>query len=282
MRALACLLAAGLLASGCSAQDSGGAGPTDRREPAATAGRVRTGLHVNCAGSGDPTIVLIAGLDTSGTTFADLSGRLAGTARTCFYDRPGVGLSPPLAGTDPDPSPGSAAADLRGTLAAEGVEPPYVLLGWSYGGLVAQAYAKSFPDDLAGLVLEDTSIREQFTVPRLADPGVDWAEGGRDIDQDALVVEVADPSFGDLPVVVLSQDSPAWWAVPFHRGHDRLARASTDGIHIIGVGSGHAMHEDVPGLVARAVRAVWAAAKSGAPLRPCPEVFASARARCRV
>ena len=221
-------------------------------------------------------------MDTSGDTFRDLQAELAGTARTCFYDRAGIGDSPPLADAAPDPSPGSAAEDLRATLAAEGIEPPYVLLGWSYGGLVAQAYAGMFPDDLAGLVLEDTSVREQFTDPVLMNPSIDWAEGGRQVDQDALLHQLAHLSLGDLPVALLSQDTQESWVPAFYRAHDSIARVTSDGVHAIGLGSGHAMHEDVPGLVARTVDAVLAAVRADEELPDCPVFFRDEKVRCRI
>jgi pimeloyl-ACP methyl ester carboxylesterase len=192
------------------------------------------------------------------------------------------GASAPLDDAAPDPSPGAAAADLRATLQAEGIDPPYVWLGWSYGGLVAQAYAVDFPDDLAGLVLEDPSVREQLTVPALVDPAIDWAEGGRPVDRDALVDQLADLDLGDLPVTVLSQDGDDPWIRAWCVAHDRLARATSDGVHAVGVGSGHVMHEDAPRLVARAVVATWTAAERGAALPGCREVFRGVQVRCRV
>lgn len=108
-------------------------------------------------------------------------------------------------------------------------------------------------------MLEDTSVREQFT--------------DREVDQDALVEQLAGLHVGDLTVAVLSQDARDPWVAAFHRTHDRLARASTDGVRAIGIGSG---------LVARAVEAVWSAASAGTELPPCRVVFRGEKVRCRV
>ncbi len=239
-------------------------------------------LHLDCVGEGDPTVVLVAGLNTSGDTFSDVQRRLSGTARTCYYDRAGIGDSAPLDPAAPDPSPGSAAADLSATLSAAGIEPPYVLLGWSYGGLVTQAYAADFPDDVSALVLEDTSVREQFTGGGLADPSFTWKEGGRTVDTAKVRTELADLDLGDLPTVALSQDGNQRWMPAWYRSHDRLARSTSDGVHAIGLGSGHAMHQDVFGLVVRAVEAAWTAASDGTGLPDCREVFRDELVRCRV
>src|SRR5688500_9277545 len=84
---LPALLSTSLLA-GCSEDGSDPAEPTAAPpvSPTPADGPV-TGLRLDCSGEGSPTIVLIAGLDTSGDTFEDLQDRLAPTARTCWYDR---------------------------------------------------------------------------------------------------------------------------------------------------------------------------------------------------
>ncbi len=54
--------------------------------------------------------------------------------------------------------------DVRAFCDALGIERPFVL-GWSFGGFVAQSYAARYPEGLAGLVLLSTAARisyEQF------------------------------------------------------------------------------------------------------------------------
>ena len=118
-------------------------------------------------GDAGPTVVLVAGLDTSGDTFRDLQADWPAPPGRCVYDRAGIGDSAPLADAAPDPSPGSAAADLRATLAAEGIEPPYVVLGWSYGGLVAQAYAGRSATTSPAWCSRTPRSATQFTDPAL-------------------------------------------------------------------------------------------------------------------
>jgi pimeloyl-ACP methyl ester carboxylesterase len=75
------------------------------------------------------------------------------------YDRAGLGWS------EPGPKPrdaGTSARELRTALGSMGLPGPYVLAGHSYGGLVAQAFAALFPDDVAGLVLVDASHPDQW------------------------------------------------------------------------------------------------------------------------
>ena len=63
-------------------------------------------------------MVLEAGLNTSGDTFAALADALAATTRVCWSDRAGVGGSPALAADAPDPWPGSSADALAAELEA--------------------------------------------------------------------------------------------------------------------------------------------------------------------
>ena len=72
---------------------------------------------------------------------------LAATTRVCRYDRAGVGLERgPRRRGDPDPWPGSSADALAAELESRGEAAPYVVLGWSYGGMVAQAFATRHAD----------------------------------------------------------------------------------------------------------------------------------------
>ena len=275
--ALALLLGSAAAACGSDTPDTD---PATSSAPAPAAA-----MHMECSGEGGPTVVLLAGLDTSGDTFTSLAADLAGSGQACWYDRAGTGSSPALPDDAPDPSPGSSATELHDALSTEGIEAPYVVLGWSYGGLVAQAFAATYPDYVAGLVLQDTAVRAQFTDPTLREndegQGVVWSEGGRDVDTEALLTELADLDFGDLPVAVLSQDATGPWAQAWYAAHDGLARMSSDSVHVVGVGSGHVMHEDVPALVSATVAAMVTALRDGTRLSPCDARFTNPGGSCR-
>ena len=45
--------------------------------------------------------------------------------------------------------------ELRLLLQKEGIEPPYILVGHSLGGLIIRYYAHKYPNEVAGLVLID-------------------------------------------------------------------------------------------------------------------------------
>jgi len=116
-------------------------------------------LFMRCTGTGSPTVVYLHGsVQTKGEggreNAADIPALLDGRYRVCAYDRANVGLSDsvrgPLTGKD-------SAKDLHALLAAADVRGPYVLLGGSLGGAIADIYAASYPD-VAGMVLLDSSL----------------------------------------------------------------------------------------------------------------------------
>ena len=70
--------------------------------------------------------------------------------RVCVYDRAGYGWSETAAGFR---TTGNIVQELRLLLRNAEIEPPFVLVGQSFGGLVVQLYAARFPDEVAGIVL---------------------------------------------------------------------------------------------------------------------------------
>jgi pimeloyl-ACP methyl ester carboxylesterase len=236
-------------------------------------------LAMRCRGRAGPTVVLVSGLGASRHTFDALVTGLARRHRVCSYDRAGLGDSPPLRRRDPDPWPGNAADALAAALSVRDEPPPYVVLGWSYGGLVAQALAERHGDLVAGVVLVDSSAAEQFVDP--AWDHITWDEGGRLVDTRRTVRALRQVDLGDRPTVVLSSD--AITGEPgrlWYRYHDRLASSSTDAVHVEAVGAPHAIHEGNEAIVATAVDTVVAAVRGDVRLPGCRRTFRPAGGRC--
>ena len=117
-------------------------------------------VHLNCLGQGSPTVVLDGGW---GYTSVEWSGWVqpeeAEHTRVCAYDRAGMGWS------EPAPSPLDAnrvASDLHTLLQKADEEGPYVLVGHSLAGLYSRIYAKRYPEEVAGMVLVDSTHPDQF------------------------------------------------------------------------------------------------------------------------
>ena len=116
-------------------------------------------LHIDCRGSGAPTVVLESGLGGFSLEWHDVAARVAQASRVCVYDRAGYGWS------DTGPMPRTAsvnAGELRTLLANAGERPPFLIAAHSYGGLVARAYAHDYPAEVRGVVLLDAASPEQF------------------------------------------------------------------------------------------------------------------------
>ncbi len=110
-------------------------------------------IHAQVMGSG-PDLVLLHGAGGSLRDFTfDLAGRLAERYRVIAFDRPGHGHSAgPVAGSETYDSLAAQATLLQAAAAELGVERPLVL-GHSFGGAVALAWALAAPERTAGLVI---------------------------------------------------------------------------------------------------------------------------------
>jgi pimeloyl-ACP methyl ester carboxylesterase len=117
-------------------------------------------LHLYCTGEGARTVVLEAGLGGGVLDWSLVQPEIAKTARVCAYDRAGTGWSD--AGPEPRDSR-QIVNELHTLLQNAGLKPPFVLVGHSIGGVNAQLYASLFPDEVAGLVLVDSSHENQFS-----------------------------------------------------------------------------------------------------------------------
>jgi pimeloyl-ACP methyl ester carboxylesterase len=120
-------------------------------------------LHLNCTGTGSPTVVLQPGAGEMSSNHAWLSQAVSSTTRVCVYDRAGRGWSEP-ADTVQDAT--QIAADLHALLHNANVPGPYVLAGHSFGGLYVQTFAANYPDEVAGMVLIDATDRASAPVTR--------------------------------------------------------------------------------------------------------------------
>jgi pimeloyl-ACP methyl ester carboxylesterase len=245
-------------------------------------------LFLRCAGHGSPTVVFEQGVASD---WYQLQNELAPFTRVCSWDHP----NGPLSRSDPAPTPRTArdyVADLHALLRAARVPGPYVLAGHSNGGLYAQLYASTHPDQVAGLVLID-AVHPAYHQRRLAMfkpllPPDQWEA----LRQDAMAVphRLIDPERVDIwtserqtrlvlrrsplrpmPLVALARGRPANPGAPFVEQDERLwrqlqrelAQLVPGGRLVVATQSGHDIQDEQPELVLDAVRDVVLAVRAG-------------------
>ena len=157
-------------------------------------------MQIDCRGSGAPTVVFEAGLDTMGSlSWSAVHDAIAATTRACAYSRAGVMWSEPRAGNfEPD----GEARDLHALLLAAGERAPFVMVGHSLGGPYIMNFTRLYPQDVAGLVFVDASHPEQ--VGRMAEAAGKKMEAGKGMMKAASAL-----SWTGIPRLVASNtDSP--------------------------------------------------------------------------
>src|SRR4051794_39745519 len=303
-------LALALLAVGCGGKSPKGGAPSATATPGAGGPPATLGagalvpigggrsLFLRCEGSGRPTVLLEAGAgDADSHSWDGVLPELARATRTCAYDRAGAGQSVAPPGVR---DARAQLADLDRLLAAARLPPPYVIVGHSYGGVLARAFARERPRDTAGLVLVDSigrdGRRRQLAVWPPAESrakrrglassvvgNVDLAAG------EALADRLRSLGHTPLAVVTAGREaafptSPPRLARAMRRlwttMQDELAALSRNSVHVVALQSDH----DIPGLqpevIVGAAQAMVAAARHHAPLPPCRRVFSGPGVRC--
>ncbi len=89
----------------------------------------------------------------------EIQQRVAEYARTFSYDRAGLGWS---CESDCVRTAGNIARELREVLRAAGIDGPFVVVGHSFGGLIARKFATEYADEVAGVVLVDPMRPEEW------------------------------------------------------------------------------------------------------------------------
>jgi pimeloyl-ACP methyl ester carboxylesterase len=125
-------------------------------------------LHLSCTGSGTPTVVLEPGAGEMSSNLGWITPAVARDTQVCVYDRAGRGWSEPA---DTAQDGAQVATDLHTLLQRGHVPGPYVLAGHSFGGLYVLTFAARYPDEVAGMVLVDSTAPASAATPGTPSPG---------------------------------------------------------------------------------------------------------------
>lgn len=226
-------------------------------------------------GEGTPTVVFNSNTDMD--SWGQVLPEIAKLTKVFADSRPGHGGSKPQMGRNT----GKRVVErLHRLLGETGQRPPYVLVAHSYSGLFANLYARTYPDEVAGVVFVDASHPDQedwwhkhlpvqsFIANVIAKETFNYELF--DFDVVAEDVKAAGP-FPDVPVAVITAgkrwilDTKSWrrqWMV----FQQELAALSPQGTQVVASESGHAIQIDQPQIVIDAIRDILERIKRGVPV----------------
>ncbi|WP_036216319.1 alpha/beta fold hydrolase [Lysinibacillus sphaericus] len=215
-----------------------------------------------------PSVIFIAGLGDSHETWKKVQDRISEETSTLSYDRAGIGRSQDVA------VPRTCCdlvEELSELVQALDVEKPYILVGHSFGGLVARLYTSLYPLDICGMVLVDAAPeykelayekvlpenllagnREYFENPMLNSEKIDKIQSYKQI------VDYSNQS--DIPLSIITRGLPdtneneGGWPSQEILGIEQSLQAefqwlSTSSKFRIASRSGHYIHHDEPDIV---------------------------------
>ncbi|MEZ4731204.1 MAG: alpha/beta hydrolase [Caldilineaceae bacterium] len=120
-------------------------------------------LYSRSSGVGKPAVVFEGGLGDDSAIWNLVEPIVAKRTTTVVYDRAGLGRSSKA--TSPRTFV-NIVADLNTVLEQLPIEPPYILVGHSLGGLLVRLYAASYPEAVTGVVLVDAPHEHQTEAAR--------------------------------------------------------------------------------------------------------------------
>nr|MBA3339692.1 alpha/beta fold hydrolase [Geodermatophilaceae bacterium] len=227
-------------------------------------------LFFHCEGSTGPTVLLEAGLTGDHRTWESVIPGLPADTRVCAYDR--ANIAPSDLASKPRTAQ-DAVDDLEALLDAAEEPAPYVMVGFSFGGIITQLYAAEHPDDIAALVLVESNHPDEadlFAAHLTPDQiAADHAEAdanpeGIDIFGSFEQVQAAGP-LPQVPLVVVTATEsiewpPGWDAALFGQLRGQLqadlATLVPGGTQVFADGSGHHVPQERPAVVIDAITSV--------------------------
>jgi pimeloyl-ACP methyl ester carboxylesterase len=252
-------------------------------------------IEATVFGSGQPTVVIEPAFGGSAQSWRGIAETLAQDTRVVTYDRAPYGAS---SVAQDGRTPCEIARDLHGVLQALDITGPLVLVGHSSGGPCVRAFAALFSQQVAGMVLVDSShetqeqvltpylpwrmrLLEALTVPLIRVAPRRMLGGG---DRRSLIREfraikgltaadqpLARRALGGKPLIVLTRGPGSKTPVPpswqlWHDLHLDLAQLSANHRHVVADYPDHYIHKSDPALVSAAITAVVRSACTNTPL----------------
>jgi pimeloyl-ACP methyl ester carboxylesterase len=233
-------------------------------------------LFTHCSGTSSKiTVVLINGLGAGLEVWKSVQSEVERFAKVCSYDRAGEGHSDRIGHLQ---SPDEVVNDLRRLLEAVEAPGPYLLVGWSLGGIYVRHFAQRYANSTAGIVFVDSSHEEQYNALAGISPSLAQRYATQDgrFDRDEFLQSAGQLKSGDhlgwhldVPLIVLEHkrlSGPAIteedrYAVKLHELQADLAARSKFG-KLIETKGGHMIATQQPQIVIESIRDVMKQAET--------------------
>ena len=236
---------------------------------------VNTGEYsLNCISYGEgkgPSVILINGMNRNQKYWLPIIPDISSFTTVFTYDPLGMGNS------DQGEYPQSGDIEIKNLktlLEKRNIPKPYILVGHSFGGIYARLFAAAYPNDVAGLILEDaTPIGLENAIANVL-------EGDNKVNFQKFTQmrppamkkteELVDNSkLPQIPLIVLNGTDNTGMMIRYSEETRKKIFAATkilrtkmseiipDGKEVLVDGAGHVIHIDKPQAVIDAVKEVY-------------------------
>jgi pimeloyl-ACP methyl ester carboxylesterase len=209
------------------------------------------------------TIVFDSGYGWDLNNWNPIKDEVSKFANMFMYDRDGIGKSER---SEKPKHSLQIVENLRNLLQKVNIKPPYILVGHSFGGINVRLYAGKYPEEVAGVILLDSSHEDQNKkmIPLWSKElqedyfnGFSFESSLHTFEESLEQVRNIN-SLGTIPLTVVTgglqplhtPESWAYWTI-FQK---ELVNLSSNSKQIIVENAGHAIHIEDPKVVVDVIR----------------------------
>ncbi|MGM0840120.1 MAG: alpha/beta fold hydrolase [Bacillota bacterium] len=212
---------------------------------------------------GKPTIVMESGYGDYSKAWDQVIGEISKMSKVLVYDRAGLGRSESSSSSR---TSRTMVKELNELLHATNLEPPYILVGHSFGGVNTRLYTTEFQSEVCGLILVDSTpvdYREKF-LPTMSEEFQERYnkqfvhEGNYEEFMESLQQLNDSKEKSNIPLIVLSAGKKAHYSKGSQELWNEMQRGilaiSSDATFVLAENSAHYIQNDEPELVINAVK----------------------------
>ncbi|WP_204415501.1 alpha/beta fold hydrolase [Bacillus tianshenii] len=211
----------------------------------------------------NPSVIMDAGYGDYSKAWDTIISEISKSTQVLVYDRAGLGKS------TKSPNPRTSlhmVGELKEMLTKLDFKPPYILVGHSFGGVNVRIFAEHFPEEVAGMVLVDSTpedYRERF-LPTMSEEFQSAYnqqfihEGNYDEFMESLKQLKECNTRLEVPVMVLAAGKKAHYSKEsqelWNAMQKELVDISTNGELVMAEHSAHYIQNDEPDIVIHAIK----------------------------